>query len=79
MHHYFASMDELLATAFERAAVEGLDRTRAGMSAMGDSMGKLRAFFSTYTRADQDWAFQLWLDAWPRRYGARCCGQPRTG
>ena len=24
----------------------------------------LRSFFRTYTPADKDWAFQLWLDAW---------------
>ena len=24
----------------------------------------LRVFFRTYTPADKDWAFQLWLDAW---------------
>jgi hypothetical protein len=24
----------------------------------------LRAFFRSYTPADKDWAFQLWLDAW---------------
>ncbi len=27
-------------------------------------MERLRIFFGTYTRAEQDWAFQLWLDAW---------------
>ena len=27
-------------------------------------MERLRVFFGTYTRAEQDWAFQLWLDAW---------------
>lgn len=64
VHHYFESMDELLATAFERAASEGLDETRAVMAALDDPVQKLRAFFATYTRAEQDWAFQLWLDAW---------------
>jgi AcrR family transcriptional regulator len=64
VHHYFASMDELLATAFGRAAGQGLDQTRAAMAAVEEPVEKLRAFFSTYTRAEQDWAFQLWLDAW---------------
>jgi AcrR family transcriptional regulator len=64
VHHYFDSMDDLLATAFERAAEEGMAQTRAAMSVVGDPPGKLRAFFASYTRAEQDWAFQLWLDAW---------------
>jgi len=64
VHHYFDSMDELLATAFERAAGDGLDQTRAAMSAVEGPVDKLRAFFVTYTRVEQDWAFQLWLDAW---------------
>lgn len=64
VHHYFASMDDLLAKAFERAAVQGLERTRAAVDAADDPAGKLRAFFATYIRAEQDWAFQLWLDAW---------------
>ena len=64
VHHYFASMDELLETAFERAAEVGLVQTRAAMALVADPAGKLRAFFASYTRAEQDWAFQLWLDAW---------------
>ncbi len=64
VHHYFASMDELLATAFEQAAASGLDHTRAAVAAVHDPAGRLRAFFATYIRAEQDWAFQLWLDAW---------------
>jgi len=64
VHHYFGSMDELLATAFEQAATEDLESTRAALAVLDDSVEKLRAFFATYTRAEQDWAFQLWLDAW---------------
>jgi AcrR family transcriptional regulator len=72
IHHYVASMDDLLAAAFERAAGQDLLATRAAMSA-GRSGGRsgvtgpverLARFFDGYARADQDWAFQLWLDAW---------------
>ena len=28
------------------------------------AVARLGAFFVTYARAEQDWAFQLWLDAW---------------
>jgi AcrR family transcriptional regulator len=64
VHHYFASMDDLLAAAFERAARQDLEITRSAMAELADPLARLRQFFHTYTRAEQDWAFQLWLDAW---------------
>src|SRR4051794_18759078 len=64
IHHYFASMDELLAAAFERAASQGLSATREAMASVDGEVDQVRAFFATYVRAEQDWAFQLWLDAW---------------
>jgi AcrR family transcriptional regulator len=64
VHHYFASMDELLATAFEQAAAEDLVETMDALADLADPVEQLRVFFATYTRAEQDWAFQLWLDAW---------------
>jgi AcrR family transcriptional regulator len=64
IHHYFDSMDEVLAAAFEQAAGNDLAITTQAMAAEVDSIGKLRAFFRTYASTDQDWAFQLWLDAW---------------
>jgi len=64
IHHYFSSMDDLLAAAFERAAVRDLTATREAMSRFDGPVERLSAFFATYARAEQDWAFQLWLDAW---------------
>jgi AcrR family transcriptional regulator len=68
IHHYVASMDDLLAAAFERAAGQDLLATREAMSAVGSGgrgpVERLARFFDGYARADQDWAFQLWLDAW---------------
>jgi AcrR family transcriptional regulator len=64
IHHYYASMDELLAEAFARAASQDLEATRVAMAAGADPLDSLRLFFATYARAEQDWAFQLWLDAW---------------
>jgi AcrR family transcriptional regulator len=64
VHHYFASMDDLLAAAFDLAASRDLEETRTAMAAAGDPVRHLRVFFATYTRSEQDWAFQLWLDAW---------------
>lgn len=64
VHHYFDSMDDLLAAAFERAAGQDLEATATALADGADAVDRLRIFFGTYTRADQDWAFQLWLDAW---------------
>jgi AcrR family transcriptional regulator len=70
IHHYYASMDELLAEAFERSAGQDLEATRDSMAEGADPVAAMRIFFDTYVRADEAWAFQLWLDAWseaPRR------------
>jgi AcrR family transcriptional regulator len=64
IHHYFASMDDLLAAAFARAAQQDLAATREAMARCPRAVPRLASFFVTYARAEQDWAFQLWLDAW---------------
>ena len=64
IHHYFASMDELLAAAFERAAAGDLAATRAAVDAETSPLAQLQAFFRTYQRTEGDWGYQIWLDAW---------------
>jgi AcrR family transcriptional regulator len=64
IHHYFESMDEVLAAAFARVAQADLERSAAEMAAAPTPIAALAAFFGTYAPADADWAFQLWLDAW---------------
>ncbi len=64
IHHYFDSMDEVLAAAFERVARQDLEFSARPMAGAGSAVEALRIFFRTYTPADKDWAFQLWLDAW---------------
>jgi AcrR family transcriptional regulator len=64
IHHYVDSMDGLLAAAFERAAGEDLDATRRALAGVAGPVERLGVFFASYVRAEQDWAFQLWLDAW---------------
>lgn len=64
IHHYFASMDDVLAAAFERVALLDLVRSADLVAGAGTPRDAMRAFFSSYTPADNDWAFQLWLDAW---------------
>ena len=63
IHHYYASMDDLLAEAFEQAAREDLEDTLSAIADEWDPEGQLAAFFDTYNRSD-DSGMQLWLDAW---------------
>ena len=64
VHHYFTSMDDVLAAAFERVAEQDLATSASAMAAADSPLEALRVFFRTYTPSDKDWAFQLWLDAW---------------
>jgi AcrR family transcriptional regulator len=64
IHHYFESMDDVLAAAFTRVAEADLERSATEMAAADGPVAALSAFFRTYAPADADWAFQLWLDAW---------------
>lgn len=64
VHHYFDSMDDVLAAAFELAATADLDRAQAAVSAPADAATKLDRFIEHYAPATSDWTMQLWLDAW---------------
>jgi AcrR family transcriptional regulator len=64
IHHYFTSMDDVLAAAFEEAAGASLASTEAAMRACSGAAGRLAAFFAAYTRSDEQSTFQLWLEAW---------------
>lgn len=64
IHHYFASMDDLLAEAFDQVASDDLARTVGALDASDDPVQRLAIFFAFYIRADEDWGMQLWLDAW---------------
>jgi AcrR family transcriptional regulator len=64
IHHYFDSMDEVLAAAFERVAGDDLRQTELLLDKAGDPHELIRAFLASYAPVGDDWAFQLWLDAW---------------
>ena len=64
IHHYFASMDELLAEAFDQAASSDLTTSVEAINASSDPIERLAIFFATYNRADEQWSMQVWLDAW---------------
>jgi AcrR family transcriptional regulator len=64
IHHYFDSMDDVLAAAFERVAGADLAETEVLLDAAGDPRSVIASFLSSYAPVGDDWAFQLWLDAW---------------
>lgn len=64
IHHYFDSMDEVLAAAFELVAGADLRETEVLLAEATDARSVLVGFLGLYGRVDDDWAFQLWLDAW---------------
>lgn len=64
VHHYFDSMDDVLAEAFARAARLDLETVTAAVAATPGPREALTAFFASYALAESDWTFQLWLDAW---------------
>lgn len=64
IHHYFESMDAVLAAAFERVASADLEATATAMAATANPTAAIVEFLRTYAPADKDWAFQFWLDAW---------------
>jgi AcrR family transcriptional regulator len=64
IHHYFDSMDALVAAAFEQVATRGIEVSREAVARETEPTARLSEFFRSYLRDDRDWAFQLWLDAW---------------
>jgi AcrR family transcriptional regulator len=64
IHHYFASMDQLLAAVFTKVAEEDIAATRERMDRAESATGKLAAYFSAWADPNNDTFFQFWLDAW---------------
>jgi AcrR family transcriptional regulator len=64
VHHYFGSMDDVLADAFARAARIGLDTVSAAVARATGPQEAMMTFLASYAPPQSDWAFQLWLDAW---------------
>jgi AcrR family transcriptional regulator len=64
IHHYFASMDELLAVVFNKVAETDLSATRERMELANSPTGRLAEYFAAWADPDNDETFQFWLDAW---------------
>ncbi len=63
IHHYFSSMDHVLAASFEQAAQSDLDHARSLVAAASEPADALTALMEGYT-SDDGTTMQLWLDAW---------------
>jgi len=66
IHHYFDTMDDLLAGAFVESAGADLGSTVAAVSGGGTALERLELFLGSYSRADteESGGMQMWLDAW---------------
>ena len=64
IHHYFETMDDVLAATFERVAGEELAETEAILAEAGSPVAVLAGFLDSYAPVGEDWSFHLWLDAW---------------
>lgn len=64
IHHYFASMDELLAVVFAKVAEADLASTRRRMDRHTSPTARLGAYLAGFADPENDGTFQFWLDAW---------------
>ncbi len=63
IHHYFASMDEVMVAVFSRVAAADLASTKTVLEAEDTPTKQLSALFASFV-SDNDRVFQMWLDAW---------------
>lgn len=64
VHHYFDSMDQLLAEVFQQAAAAELSAIRQRMYQAETPTGQLAEYFAAFTDPLNDETFHFWLDAW---------------
>lgn len=64
IHHYFESMDELLALAFDRVAGADIAAAAERMGRADSPTGRIAAYLAAYADPANDPSFQFWLDAW---------------
>lgn len=64
VHHYFDSMDQLLAVVFSQVAKAELSALREKMHNAETATGQLAEYFAAFTDPENDENFHFWLDAW---------------
>jgi AcrR family transcriptional regulator len=64
LHHYFRSVDDLLAVAFCTAATADIDEVFAEVDAHRTPVARMRALLAAFLSPARDRLSLLWLDAW---------------
>ena len=66
IHHYFDVDGRAARCRLRACGGAGLEATQAALAGLAPTIRSdgCRPSSRTYVRAEQDWAFQLWLDAW---------------
>jgi len=64
IHHYFPSVDDLVANTFGHAAAAELKAISDQVGLLMDPLARLRALVSLLLSQDRDAVSLLWLDAW---------------
>lgn len=64
LHHYFGSVDALVATAFEQVELADLEEARGAVRAAGSPGRQLAALVEFFAPAADDWRYKWWIDAW---------------
>lgn len=64
VHHYFPSVDDLVAAAFAQAATEELEEVFTAIRGCVTPLARLRLLINLLVSEDRDQISLLWLDAW---------------
>lgn len=64
LHHYFGSVDALVATAFEQVERADLETARDEVRRAKSPSRQLRTLVDYFAPAPGDWRYKWWIDAW---------------
>lgn len=64
LHHYFGSVDALVATAFEQVERADLESARDEVARADTPSRQLLALVTYFSPAPGDWRYKWWIDAW---------------
>ena len=64
LHHYFGSVDALVAAAFEEVEATDLRAAHRAVEAAGSPAAQLAVLVEFFAPAVGDWRYKWWIDAW---------------
>ncbi|MEO8108056.1 MAG: TetR family transcriptional regulator C-terminal domain-containing protein [Actinomycetes bacterium] len=64
LHHYFGSVDALVATAFKQVEEADLEAARQDVHHAASAGEKLEALVTFFAPATGDWRYKWWIDVW---------------